>query len=161
MELGNIGNVANPIPLYEGQDMKPTGAEITNSACGPIAYLQVKNSGQTPAYRVVHWGNIIFREYPLKSPLEYPPSLGDKHASVLGPNIVSSKLLFLPKPLTEQEVSNLRTGQGAIYVYGEIQYRDAFNKRRLTRYSSMHHVGQGAIGVNTGLTFTDEGNHAN
>ncbi len=96
-ELGNIVNVANPVLLYEGQVIKPTGAEITNTACGPVAYVQIKNSGQTPAYEVVHWGAICVREYPLTSVL--PPALFSnpvKNASVLGPNISSTKMLFLP-----------------------------------------------------------------
>jgi hypothetical protein len=159
-ELGTIGNVANPIPLYAGQVITPTGAEITNTACGPITYIQIKNSGQTPAYKVVHWGNICVREYPLISNLAPTPTLSLKNASVLGPGIYSTKYLFLSAPLTAQEVSDLRAGTAAIYVYGEINYRDAFGKKRFTKYRLMHHVGQGAIGINTGLIFADEGNEA-
>lgn len=159
-ESGTIGNVANPIPLYAGQVLPPTGAEITNTACGPVAYIQIKNSGQTPAYKVLHWGNICVREYPLTSNLPPIPILVLRNASVLGPGIYSTKYLFLPKPLTAQEISDLRAGIAAIYVYGEIDYEDAFGKKRVTKYRLMHHVGQGAIGVNTGLTFADEGNEA-
>lgn len=158
-DVGSIGNVANPIPVA-GQDIKPTGAEITNPTCGPVAYVQIKNAGQTPAYEVLHWGNMCTREHPLTSAL--PPSQFTlRFASVLGPGIIATKYLFLATPLTAQEISDLRAGKAAIYVYGEIRYKDAFGKERFTKYRLMHHVGQGAIGVSTGLTFADEGNEAN
>jgi len=159
-ELGTVANVANPIPLYAGQVITPAGAEITNTACGPIVYIQIKNCGQTPAYKVVHWGNICVREFPLTSQLPPTPILALKNASVLGPGILSTKYLFLPTPLTAQEISDLRAGTAAIYVYGEVDYQDAFGKKRFTKYRIMHHVGQGAIGINAGLTFADEGNEA-
>ena len=151
-------NVANPIPI-PGQVTQPTGAEITNPTSGPVAYVQIKNAGQTPAYEVLHWGHICVRDYPLTSPLPAPQFVS-RNASVLGPGIVATKYLFLPTPLTPLEISDLRAGNAAIYVYGEIRYKDAFGKRRFTKYRLMHHVAQGAIGVNTGLTFADEGNEA-
>jgi hypothetical protein len=69
-------------------------------------------------------------------------------------------MLFAPNPLTPQEISELRAGKSAVYVYGEIRYRDAFHKDRVTKYRLMHTAMQGAIGVNTGLTFADVGNEA-
>jgi hypothetical protein len=158
-DVGSIGNVANPIPVA-GQAITPTGAEITNPTCGPVAYVQIKNAGQTPAYEVLHWGHICVREYPLTSALPSPKFIA-KNASILGPGIVATKYLFLATPLTAQEISDLSVGNVAIYVYGEIRYKDAFGTERFTKYRLMHHVGQGAIGVNTGLTFADEGNEAN
>src|SRR6266568_3929446 len=103
-DVGSIGNVANPI-VVGGQAIKPTGAEITNPTCGPVAYVQIKNAGQTPAYEVLHWGHICVREYPLMSALPSPNFIM-KNASVLGPGIVATKFLFLPNPLTGQEISD-------------------------------------------------------
>jgi hypothetical protein len=57
-EIGNIVNIANPILAFGGQIIEPTGAEISNLACGPVARIQIKNAGQTPAFEVKHWGNI-------------------------------------------------------------------------------------------------------
>src|SRR6266568_1179790 len=106
-DVGSSGNVANPI-VVGGQAIKPTGAEITNPACGPVAYVQIKNAGQTPAYEIVHWGNMCVREYPLTSAL--PPTTfdGTKHAMILGPNISGSKYLFLNPRLTDEEIAGLR-----------------------------------------------------
>src|SRR6185312_11412168 len=58
-EHGTIFNVANPVPVFLGQIFNPPSeAEITNPAFGPGYKIQIKNSGQTPAYEVRHWGNI-------------------------------------------------------------------------------------------------------
>ena len=60
-ESGTIVNIANPIQAFPGQIIRPTGAEITNLACGPVARIQIKNTGQTPAFRVEHWGDMFPR----------------------------------------------------------------------------------------------------
>jgi hypothetical protein len=160
-ESGSIYNIANPVAIFEGQVFNPTGAEITNPAAGPGAFIQIRNAGQTPANEVAHWGFIGVKEYPLKTLLPAPIFPNPvRHTSVLGPNIPSTKNLFMAKPLTAQEIADLRVGKVAIYVWGEIRYKDAFHKSRSTRYRLMHHVSQGAIGVNTGLTFAEEGNEA-
>lgn len=160
-ENSTIFNVANPVAIFAGQVFTPTGAEITNPACGPGVRIQIKNAGQTPAYEVAHWANICFREFPLKSllPARDPNFMPVK--SVLGPGIPSTKLIFMPQPLTAPETADLRAGNGAVYVYGEITYRDTFGKAWYTRYRVMHHPYGGAIGVSTDLTFCDEGNEAN
>lgn len=66
---GSVYNVASPLaPLAI---YKPTGAELVSPTEGPLAQLTIRNSGSTPAYNVVHWGNIFVSEFPLKGPL--PP----------------------------------------------------------------------------------------
>lgn len=159
-ESGYIVNVANPVPIFEGQVFQPSGAEITNTACGPIAYQQIKNTGQTPAFQVTNWGNICIREHPLTSPLPSRPAGAEPVATVVGPGIINTKRFFLNPPLTPEQIANLRAGTAAIYVYGEISYVDAFRKRRFTRYRLMHHIAAGAIGVSTDLSYAEEGNEA-
>lgn len=156
-----IVNVANPVPLYAGQVLAETDARITNTAAGPGAFMQIKNLGQTPAFKVVHWGYICFRECPLNASLPArtappfnPPSL------VLGPGQIATKMLELNPALTAAQITALRNGTGAIYVYGEITYEDAFKKSRMTKYRVMYHRMGGAIGISTGLNFCDEGNEA-
>jgi hypothetical protein len=62
--------------------------------------------------------------------------------------------------LTPQQIADLRAGTGAVYVYGEITYVDAFGQKWLTKYRLMHHRDGGAIGVSTDLSFCEEGNEA-
>jgi hypothetical protein len=161
-ELGSIVNVANPIPAFRGEVISPTGAEITNYAVGPVVSIQIKNTGQTPAFDVKHWADICFREYPLKSELPAPPSeMKSIPSSILGPGIISTKKRYLSDPLSATQIAELRAGKSAVYLYGGIRYRDAFKVKRFTKYRFMHSSFTGPIGVTTDLTFAEEGNEAN
>ncbi len=161
-DSGTIANVANPVPLFPGQNLPQTEARITNTAAGPGAWIQIKNTGQTPAFKVMHWGYICFRECPLTAALPARlPTVGNFPTSILGPGMIATKLLELNPPLTPAQITDLRNGTGAVYVYGEITYVDAFGENRLTKYRVMYHRVGGAIGVSTNLTFCDEGNDAN
>jgi hypothetical protein len=157
-ESGSIVNIAEP-EITPGQST-PTAARITHPSWGPVAVVQIKNTGQTPAFRVEHWGNICFKEYPLVSTLPSEPTGLRPMFSIVGPGISITKLLRLGPRLTLEETEKLRAGTGAIYVYGTIRYEDAFKKPRLTKYRLMHHQMGGAIGVSTELTFTEDGNQA-
>jgi len=162
MDTGTIINVANPIPLYTGQALAQTDARISNDAAGPGALVFIKNTGQTPAFKVIHWANICFREYPLIASLPAPiPLVGAPPVSVLGPGQVASKLLESNPRLTPAQTNDLRNSTAAVYVYGEITYVDAFGKSHLTRYGTMYHRMSGAIGVSTTLTYCEDGNDAN
>jgi hypothetical protein len=156
-ERGAIVNIADPIPAV---GLVPTEARITHPGWGPVAHLQIKNTGQTPALQVENWGNICFREYPLISTLPSKPAELRPMYSILGPGIISTKTLSFGPRLTPQQIADLQAGTAAIYVYGEIRYRDVFNKDHLTKYRGMHHVMGGPIGVSTNLTFTEGGNEA-
>jgi hypothetical protein len=155
-EMGSIVNVADPIPAA---GLVPTEARITHPLWGPVARVQIKNTGQTPALQVEHWGNICLREYPLISGLPALP-VGKPSRSILGAGIVSTKSLTYGPPLTSQQIADLRAGTVAIYIYGEIKYKDIFRKSHFTRYRLMHHAIGGVIGISTDLTFTEEGNEA-
>jgi hypothetical protein len=157
-ELGNIVNVAAPVRT--SGSYTPTEARVTHPDWGPVIAMQIKNTGQTPAFKVVHWGNTLFREYPLKSDLPGPDEGMAKITSVIGPGIVNTKRLAVPKPLTEKEIAQLRESTGAIYVYGYISYEDTFGKKHLTRYRLFHNQGSGAVGISTDLTFAEGGNEA-
>jgi hypothetical protein len=158
-ESASIFNVANPVPIFQGQVFTPTGAEITNPGAGPAAVVIIKNTGQTPAYDVVHWANICFREYPLIASLPAKiPGDGKFPRSILGSGIPSNKLLQLNPRLTDLQIASLRAGTEVVYVYGEITYKDAFGKQWFTHYRSMYHPMSGAIGVSTILSFCEEGN---
>jgi hypothetical protein len=157
-ENGSIVNVADPLPV-EGE-YKPTEARLTNPQWGPVARVQIKNTGQTPAYDLYHWGSICFREYPLTSILPPTPP-PDKYRSILGPGITIQKTLFFGPPLTVEQVQQLRDGTGAIYFHGEIVYRDAFNQKHHTRYRLMHNKMGGAVGINTDFNFAEDGNEGN
>jgi hypothetical protein len=155
-EIGNIVNVANP-DKSKGPKFK-TGAELAHPEWGPIVRIQIKNTGQTPAYAVVHWAELFYREFPLKSSLPPMPLEEGLNRSPIGPGIAITKTLFFGPPLTEVQIKGLKSGTAAIYCQGIIRYRDAFLKRHFTRYRLMHGAMGGRIGVNTEFTFCEDGN---
>jgi len=160
-----IGNITTPLAWEVATNYKPTGAEITHPHLGPFARLSIKNSGQTPAYDVVHWGEMYFREFPLKSKLpRHPKNLAAfmMTKSSIPPNGTSNKNVLLPSgPLNADQVADLKRGVAALYVDGFIRYRDAFRRRRWTTFRFMCTAFTGGVGITTDLTISGEGNNAN
>ena len=160
VDLGNITNVANPLPTFLNVP-NPNPAAINFPNTGPMAYLQIKNFGNTPAYDVMHWAAIHYDRFPLTAPLpRRQRTRGTFTRNTLGPGSPNTKNVNLAMPLTAQQIADLRAGIAAIYVYGIIAYRDAFGKRRRTRYRLMHIDSAGRIGLSTNLTGCATGNDA-
>jgi hypothetical protein len=159
VERGIVANVADPISEYgKGQ---ATVAQLRVPSTGPVAQITIKNTGQTPAYNLVHWGNMEVREFPLTSRLPEMPPPPEPFWSVLGPTIAEVKTLRIKNPLTEEEIQGLRDGNKAIYCHGTIVYRDAFKKVRTTHYRVMYCAITGIeIGTSTDLTVCSQGNEA-
>jgi hypothetical protein len=156
-----IGNVTTPLAWEVGGGYAPTGAEITHPALGPVCRMVIKNTGQTPAHRVVNWGEIVLREFPLQGRLKlsaHPLFITKTSIPTEG---ISSKNLVMGKPLLADDVGDLKRGQKAIYVFGYIKYRDAFGRRRRTNYQFMYGSFTGGIGINTAMTICEKGNTAN
>jgi hypothetical protein len=131
--------------LIWGGTAKPTVAEIV-----------IKNSGQTPAYRLATVATIGVRDYPLKDDIAVPP-LPMNHTVVppLGGYTLSTGM---DKPLSGDQLKAIQKGSQAIYVFGDIAYADAFGECRMTRYR-FYYVGAGSDdGSHVDLTYLDEGN---
>ncbi|MGH6789696.1 MAG: hypothetical protein ACRECC_08425 [Pseudolabrys sp.] len=116
--------------LYDGSMMSPPNQAHLNE---PGVVLQFRNSGQTPAYAVVSWAKIEVtapgNEDSLKVPL-----LEDKFRNFIAVNGVMPKALWYGRPLTTQEITSVVNGSLFIYLYGRIEYRDAFKKKRFTEF---------------------------
>jgi hypothetical protein len=54
----------------------------------------------------------------------------------------------------------LRACTKAIYVYGEIEYIDAFRRKRTTNYRLFHNNQTGNVGVSTDISWAEGGNSA-
>lgn len=156
----SIVNVMNPFP-DEDDPPSDTHAKVSRRNVGPIGQLVIRNTGQTPAYNVRHWGDMCFREFPLTGPLSERGRNGQRMPTVLGPNIISTKNFGDVPELNEQQAKDLHEGRAALYIHGEILYTDSFGKERVTRYRLMHGKMTGRMGVTTDLTFCEEGNEAN
>jgi len=129
----------------------------------PEAHVVIKNSGQTPAYRLTNISGIAFDRYPA------PPSLiltvpdRDYLSLVktrmdLGPGNKTSPVTLAERPLTSTGQISLTSGTSAVWVYGEIRYRDVFWCKRRTKYRLM--IG-GPFGASGGqMVGCEEGNEA-
>ncbi len=121
-----------------------------------VAEIVIKNSGQTPAYKLSAATVISVNEYPLRTDLSVP-SVSDNH-TVVPPSGSYSLSVPLAQPLTSDQLKAIQKGTQAIYAYGEIAYVDAFGECRATRYR-FYYTGSGAeIGSKVGLSYMDEGN---
>ncbi len=106
-----------------------------SAATQPVSQLVIRNTGQTPAHDVMVYGNMIFDEFPLKRDLPElvfsDPQLTKEN---LGPGSERYKWEYALVPLNEDQIAKMLAGTHALYVYGEIRYRDVFRKKRFTKY---------------------------
>jgi hypothetical protein len=131
--------------LIWGGSTKPTVAEVV-----------IKNSGQTPAYRLNTTVSVIVDAKPLQDDLRLP-AMPPNHTVV--PPAGSYKLsIAMAKPLTDDQLVAIQKGSQAIYAFGEIAYEDAFHECRTTRYRFFYSGAGGEIGSLVGLMYLDEGN---
>jgi hypothetical protein len=141
--------------VFDGTMLDPPQPQFKDV---PGVVILIKNSGQTPAYRVASRAAIAAILVKDEGDLVLPP-VEDKFMLTLGSGGTFSKALRLDRALTNEEIIEIAKGQRAIYVYGRIVYQDVFKQHRYTDFR-MHYVGnypptKGAI-----LTFSDTGNDA-
>jgi hypothetical protein len=120
------------------------------------ANVIIKNSGETPAYRLSVAAIISVGDYPLHDAPPVPPL--PKTRTVVPPAGDYSLTVTLPRPLNGAEVQAIKTGAKAIYVFGEIAYADAFGECRLTQYKFFYSGAGGESGSQINLSYLDEGN---
>jgi hypothetical protein len=125
----------------------------------PGVILNFKNYGQTPAYKVTSWADIVIAE-PINEDRMIPPYIPTKYPATLGPDATMPKPIWFSRPLTPAEIIDIGNGSRAIYVYGKIVYSDAFKRRRFTdfrfRYTGVFPPPQGVI-----FLHCEHGNEAN
>jgi hypothetical protein len=106
--------------------------------------LAVKNFGSTPASDYFFWTCTALREFPLTSPLQIEPrDLKPLGKSVLAPGDIR----YIHNPdvcddpprrqgggIPAEERALLQSGKKAIYVYGTLHYKDAWNESRWTHF---------------------------
>ena len=121
-----------------------------------MAEIVIKNSGQTPAYRLSTATAVLVDDNPLQADL-HGPSLPDNH-TVIPPSGSYALSVAMDKPLTADQLKAIQKGTQAIYAFGAIAYDDAFGECRVTRYRFFY-TGSGADnGSKVGLAYLDEGN---
>ncbi|MGO9265957.1 MAG: hypothetical protein ACLQBA_13940 [Candidatus Binataceae bacterium] len=121
------------------------------------ARITIRNFGQTPAYNVTFWLNTWVEEFPLKIILPPPPDDFPMSREIMAPGRVSTNEVPVVATIPCIE-GHLQLGAIAIFAYGEIRYRDAFNIERFTKFRLVCR----GDGLNKGRMSPDRtGNEAN
>jgi hypothetical protein len=122
----------------------------------PRAQVNIKNYGQTPAYKFRLVGAMAGGP----SFEGLPPPTGDPRAilGVLAPSATFQWFMNAPGVLTQEDYTKLASGLVTLFVYGEVTYEDAFGKPHYLRYRTMF---GGAAGVGSNqLASCWEGNES-
>jgi hypothetical protein len=110
-------------------------AHIEGVAIGqtPRANVTIKNFGQTPAFRLRQWARMGFQSFPLVGPI--PKTAEDTITAErpLAPGGVFHVRLGR-REIDSETITALQNGTHAIFIAGEIFYRDIFNRRHQTNY---------------------------
>ncbi len=122
------------------------------------AHIVAKNAGQTPAYAVGGLIGIGLDEFPPKIPFELPKDM-PMRKDVTGPNGEIHLTADLGAPSSKLQADALDAGKAAIYVIGEIRYRDAFGIEQHTRFKK-YYGGDTKLNPNGVLYSWPDGNEA-
>ncbi len=99
------------------------------------ASVVIQNFGQTPAYAVSQWCAIGIECVPPSIPLREPPGDLRKSVGTYAPGQRSEFEIPLVEEPSEAIKKKIVAEKMAVYVFGEIKYRDVFGKHeRWTRY---------------------------
>jgi hypothetical protein len=106
--------------LYDGDSCRVT-----------ITYV-AKNSGQTPAFQLLHFGEICNLMVPTVTRITTPPPTGPLSAVSLGPGAEIEGTVWGIMGI--EKLKELGTSFKKIHVVGTAIYIDAFQKRRETQF---------------------------
>jgi hypothetical protein len=144
------------VTLVDGSMLNPPVAAHANE---PGVVIALRNSGRTPGYRVTSWAKIEVVEPIHEASLVVPP-LPSQFPSWIGANSEITKAIWFGRPLTPNEVADVVSARRCIYLFGRIEYFDAFKRKRFTTfrlaYAGPFPPPQGVI-----FNFCNQGNDAN
>jgi hypothetical protein len=143
--------------LYDGTTLTPPISAKTDI---PFAPMIIKNFGQTPAYRVISYSRIAVIPIGDENTMLVVPPLVEQYSNTLGSGASFNKPTWFDRTLTASEKDDIAKGERAIYLYGKIQYQDAFGKARFANFR-LQYMGQFPPVPNVILHFSEKGNDAN
>jgi hypothetical protein len=115
-----------------------TSSEIAEGRAIAIR-INMRNFGQTPAYDVVNLFGTVFDVIPSPKPF---PHKSDRSRvdylskTTLGPSAPMSVTVQIA-PIPADKMAAFRAGKYALYLYGELIYRDAFGKTHHLHYRAL------------------------
>jgi len=139
--------------INHGRFMDPP---ITNKDAQLWVHIEWKNTGQTPAYKVISWSNFEIIEWNNEG-LLIPPKLEPLHTNTLGTSITGNRG-FWTRVLNPAELLELTEQKKLIYLYGKIEYEDVFGSSHYTNFR-LYYNGTYPISAGpAGLSFSVNGN---
>ena len=123
----------------------------------PEFEVTIRNFGQTPAYEVERWLEIWPAETASDVALPQHRRHVETSDAALGPGGSFALVKRHEAAWEPDQLAAFNTGKMALYVYGEISYRDAFGQRRHTRIRAMYALENFAAGT---LTICAKGNES-
>ena len=142
--------------IFEGTMMEPPQPERANI---PGIIMVIKNSGQTPAYKIISWVQLAVIEPINEHTLLIPKFDEEKHAFTLGSGGTFSKAIWFDRALTAHEIEDIRSRARSIYLYGIIEYRDVSNRKMSTNFR-LHYNGTFPPVKDAVFWHSEKGNYA-
>lgn len=137
----NIITAEQELPAYLAVDTVSPDPNIKgeyriggNSLISAVLFL--KNTGQTPAYMVEDWVMIVIDDWPIPRSLP-PPTPADiegRGRSIINPGQAISITGRTTWQILPKQIVDIQKGDSAVYIYGRIDFVDAFGKPRWVTY---------------------------
>jgi hypothetical protein len=101
-----------------------------------VFLVKFRNGGQTPAYAVNAHVRLMSRAIPILSTMfALDPTTGDqKSMAILGPGDESTVETIVEIPILPSHLDSLVKGQVQFFVFGRLDYCDAYGRQRTTRF---------------------------
>jgi hypothetical protein len=116
----------------------PVSVTLSDFAIGsiPTAEIAIKNTGQTPAYKLRFIEAMVFGRVPpgILPDLTIPP---DPPQMTLGAGMHMHVKHGEARTLADDERTAIMNGTGALYAFGKIEYFDVFKQARFTDFRFM------------------------
>ncbi len=101
-------------------------------------WMVITNHGQTPAYECISWVACAIMSMKVVPEVFDAARAGRdstlRSKSIIHPGEPHRVTIFPPPPPTQEQNRGISDGTLRIYVFGEVTYTDAFNKKRMTTF---------------------------
>jgi hypothetical protein len=127
----------------------------------PEVVMMFKNSGQTPAYAVTCRAEFIMGPpHPQANYFPVDTTIPAISKAPIPPGGTAAQTSNTKHPLTTDEALAIKSGQAALYYYGIIDYKDAFEKPRRTRFRYFYAYTGDRLRLKDTMTACADGNEA-
>ncbi|MES0118463.1 hypothetical protein NKK52_21115 [Mesorhizobium sp. C277A] len=121
--------------------------------------IHIKNSGQTPAYNLIHWAQIAICTPEEQDEVLTIPPLDGAVPNTLAPGGFNSKWINRTDQVAPDEIADVIAGRKMLYLYGRVEYNDTFGRRRFTNHRLTFSGGWPPYN-RIGLIYSERGNES-